>query len=195
VDYLWDVPLLRHASRRTSNWFGNWRLSGTMTAQSGQPYTVFAGPVGGELMQRADILSRPTIHSNDPNHYLDSSVFALASKEPACSSNYGAADFGTVGFQLFNGKVGQPCTGTSERNQFTGPNFVQMNFAVQKGVQVAEGKMFTIRAEFYNLFNRDNFYNPISALSLDGSTVNPDFGKIKSAHDPFQVQLAARFTW
>jgi hypothetical protein len=66
---------------------------------------------------------------------------------------------------------------------------------VQKGVQVAEGKLFTIRAEFYNLFNRANYYNPISALSTDGTTVNPDFGKIKSAHEPFQVQLSARFNW
>ena len=40
---------------------------------------------------------------------------------------------------------------------------------------------------------RANFYNPISALSLDGFKFNPDFGKIKSAHDPREIQLAVRF--
>jgi hypothetical protein len=71
-----------------------------------------------------------------------------------------------------------------------------MNFAVQKAFPVrGETKMLTVRAEIYNLFNRANYYNPISDLSTDGINLNPDFGKIKSAHDPLQVQLAARFTW
>jgi len=101
----------------------------------------------------------------------------------------------TKGAALFSGTVGLPCIGTTRRNQFTGPGLAQMNMAVQKGVQMGESRLLTFRAEFYNLFNRDNFYNPISALSLDGLTLNPDFGHIKSAHEPFQVQLAARFTW
>ena len=55
--------------------------------------------------------------------------------------------------------------------------------------------MLNFRAEFYNLSNRANFYNPISALSVDGFNINPDFGKIKSAHDPRQIQFAVRYTW
>jgi len=55
--------------------------------------------------------------------------------------------------------------------------------------------MLTIRSEAYNVFNRANYYNPISDFSTDGVNPNPDFGKIKSAHDPLHVQFSARFTW
>ena len=71
-----------------------------------------------------------------------------------------------------------------------------MNFAIQKGFQVfGEGRMLTLRTEFYNLFDRANYYNPISQYSVDGFNFNPDFGKVKSAHDPRQVQFAVRFNW
>ncbi|MGH9601475.1 MAG: hypothetical protein ACRD24_03710 [Terriglobales bacterium] len=52
-----------------------------------------------------------------------------------------------------------------------------------------------VRVEVYNLTNRANYYNPISAFSLDGFTPNPDFGVIKSSHDPRQFQFAIRFVW
>jgi hypothetical protein len=58
-----------------------------------------------------------------------------------------------------------------------------------------EGRSLTLRTEFFNVFNHANFYNPISQMSLDGVTANPDFGKIKSAHDARQIQFAARFSW
>jgi hypothetical protein len=89
-----------------------------------------------------------------------------------------------------------PCIGNSSRNQFVGPDYLNMNFAIQKGFRVfGEGRMLTIRSEFYNLFNRANYYNPISQFSVDGFNSNPEFGNIKSAHDPRQVQLAVRFSW
>ncbi len=46
---------------------------------------------------------------------------------------------------------------------------------------------------FFNLFDRANFYNPITEYSTDGVHLNPEFGIIRSAHDPRQIQLAARF--
>jgi hypothetical protein len=36
-------------------------------------------------------------------------------------------------------------------------------------------------------------YNPITEYSTDGVHLNPEFGIIRSAHDPRQIQLAARF--
>ena len=71
-----------------------------------------------------------------------------------------------------------------------------MNFAVQKGFHLdGENRMLSFRGEFYNLFNHDNFYNPISQLITDGFTVNPAFGKIKSARDPRQIQFGVRYSW
>ena len=53
----------------------------------------------------------------------------------------------------------------------------------------------SIRAESYNLFNRPNYYNPISSYSLDGVTPYSQFGQIKSAHNPRQFQFAVRMSW
>ena len=71
-----------------------------------------------------------------------------------------------------------------------------MNAAIQKAFKVfGEGKELSIRAEVFNLLNRSNFYNPNSVISLDGFNTNPEFGEVKSAHDPRQVQFALRFSF
>ncbi len=95
-----------------------------------------------------------------------------------------------------DGSQGTSCNGNTGRNAFTGPMFSTINVSIQKNFPIGgEGKMLSFRTEFYNLFGADNFYNPNSLLSTDGFTQNPDFGKIKSAHDPRQIQFAVRFNW
>ncbi len=71
LDYTWDVPLWQK-----SRWMGNWQVSGIFVGQSGQPFTVFAGPILGQVTQRA-ILQGPVSVSEDPNAALDPSSFAL----------------------------------------------------------------------------------------------------------------------
>ncbi len=195
VDYSWDLPFLNRTDR-VSNWFGKWRVSSIIVAQTGQPFTVFAGPIGGELTQRAHLVSAPIITGN-PNAYINASAFALA----AIQTPQGNADFGcNHGFarttSLYDPtRPATPCIGFSTRNEFVGPGYASIDMAVQKGFQVAEGRSLNFRAEVFNLADRANFYNPISLLSTDGVNLNSDFGKIKSAHNPRQIQLAVRFAW
>ena len=191
LDYTWDVPWRN--SGRGANLFGRWKVSGILDIQSGQPFTVFAGPIAGEITQRANLVGAVNI-TGKPTDYINASAFHLAASDAGCGKNSGFASTPT-GVPLFSGVVGTPCLGNTARNQFTGPALAQMNLAVQKGIQIREGKVLALRAEFYNLFNRANYYNPISTLSADGLTLNPNFGRIESAHEPFQVQLAARFTF
>ena len=79
--------------------------------------------------------------------------------------------------------------------QFTGPAYVDFDNAVQKSFPLNERLNLILRAEFYNLFNRANYYNPVSNYSLNGVTTNPQFGEILSAHAPRRIQLAARLDW
>jgi hypothetical protein len=62
-----------------------------------------------------------------------------------------------------------PCLGNPGRNAFTGPAFATMDFAVQKSFPMGEARSLVFRTEFYSLFNRANYYNPISTLSNDGT--------------------------
>jgi hypothetical protein len=191
LDYTWDVPMTKRASY-WSKFTNNWQLSGVVTAQSGQPFTIFAGPIGGEVNQRVNALG-PIHVSDNPNGAISTSNIQLASDGAGCTNQTVTANF--VG-NFLEPNPGVACTGNTGRNSFTGPIFVNTNFAIQKGFPVfGEGRMLTFRAEVYNLFDRANYFNPISAFSNDGVTVNPDFGKIKSAHEARQVQLAARFSW
>ncbi|HTC78092.1 MAG TPA: hypothetical protein VK657_05710, partial [Terriglobales bacterium] len=191
IDYTWDVPSLSK-NHGWSKWLDYWQLSGVFTASSGQPFTIFAGPIAGEVTQRVNVTG-PVSVSDSPNGAISSSGLQLASHSAVCQNPIKSSSFLGNFLQPFPGTA---CTGDSGRNGFTGPDYVNMNFAVQKGFPVfGEGRMLTFRTEFYNLFDRNNFFNPISAFSLDGQTLNPDFGKIKSAHEPRQIQFAVRFTW
>jgi hypothetical protein len=91
--------------------------------------------------------------------------------------------------------LGSPCLGDSARNQFTGPAYVDYDMAVQKLFKLSERLALSLRAESYNLFNRPNYYNPISTFSLDGVTEYSQFGQIKSAHNPRQFQFGVRLNW
>ncbi|MGH9649156.1 MAG: hypothetical protein ACRD3I_01670, partial [Terriglobales bacterium] len=185
LDYTWDVPY-----GKDSKWMGNWQISGIFVAQSGQPFTIFAGPVLNEVTQRVDVTGPVTI-TNDPDGAIDTSSLSLAGKRASCGT-------GGVGVNDIRYLVapGVACTGSSGRNQFTGPGFAAFNLAIQKGFPIfGEGRMLSLRAELYNLTDRANFYNPISTLSTDGVSQFADFGKIKSAHEARQVQFAVRFTW
>ncbi len=192
LDYTFDVPSLRKGSKL---WDG-WQLSGIFTAQSGQPFTIFAGPVVGEVTQRVSLTGDVAIDTGNPDAMIATSNLALPGASCALAPNGNAFAVPAAGNALFDGNPGAACVGNSKRNGFTGPAFINMNFAVQKSTPLfGEGRVLTLRAEFYNLFNRANYYNPISTLSLDGVSRNPDFGVAKSAHDPRQIQFAARFRW
>ncbi|MGI9101434.1 MAG: carboxypeptidase regulatory-like domain-containing protein [Terriglobales bacterium] len=187
MDYTWALPL-----PKDSKFLSNWQVSGVVILQSGQPFTVFAGPAYGELTQRANVGSLSM--TGNPNGYFAGTVTLPGT---ACLSGGDGSLYVTGSSGLFNGvKADKPCIGTSGRNAFTGPSYITSNMAVQKMFFVSnETKQVVIRVELFNMLNRSNFYNPISAVSLDGSTPNPYFGRVQSAHDPRQVQLALRFNW
>lgn len=187
LDYTWEVP-----GKQSSTLRGHWTVSGIFVAQSGQPFTIFSGPLFGELTQRVNLLGAVTQHNNNPNNAISTTNLQLASIP--CTLATGT--FAIASGSAFSGVAGTACTGNSGRNRFTGPNFASFDFAIQKGFAIGgEHRLLSLRAEFYNISNRANFYNPNSTLSLDAININPDFGKIKSAHDPRQIQFGARFSW
>ncbi|HUR36787.1 MAG TPA: hypothetical protein VM009_03155, partial [Terriglobales bacterium] len=184
ADFNYDLPF-----GKDHKWMGGWTLAGILAVQSGQPFTIYSGPIFGEVTQRANV-SNVTMTGN-PDNYINGS-FSL----PALAPVGGFPCLYAQGATLYQGVAGRPCTGTSGRNAFTGPMYASLDMAIQKSFKVfGEGRELTLRTEAFNLFNRANYYNPISVLSLNGLTPNPDFGQIKSAHEPRQLQFAIRFSF
>jgi len=181
ADFAWQIPSLHRA--HVPRLLDDWKLSGVMNARSGQPFTIFSGPVGGEITQRVNV-SGPVHMTGDPGQYIDGRNLQLASD--ACHSLFQYdADGNFVG----------PCPGNSRRNAFTGPSFASFDTGVQKSFALTESRSFNLRAEFFNVLNRSNYYSPVSTVSTNGFSLDPDFGRILSAHAPRQVQFAARFSW
>jgi hypothetical protein len=190
LEYSWAIP-----TSKPSMWLNGWMLSGVFIAESGQPFTIFSGPIAGELTQRVS-LTAPLTTTGSPYGYIGNTA-AITLPGDSCASVAGANSpyviQQTVGIK--SGVAGTPCLGNSSRNQFTGPAYVDYDMAVQKTFRVRETMALSFRAESYNLFNRPNYYNPISTYSLDGVSQYSQFGLIKSAHNPRQFQFAVRMNW
>ncbi|HLJ86700.1 MAG TPA: TonB-dependent receptor [Candidatus Angelobacter sp.] len=181
LDFTYDLPF-----SQKSKLAGGWQVSGITVAESGQPFTVFSGAAFGEITQRANV--QPSLTGN-PNAFFGTGGLSLPGADQAtCSGVYASPG------ALFNGQPGGACVGNSQRNQFRGPIYSTTDLAIQKKFMLrGDDKSVSLRAEFFNLLNLTNFYNPVSTLSTDGFTFNPAFGRVLSAHDPRQIQLGARF--
>jgi hypothetical protein len=83
--------------------------------------------------------------------------------------------------------------GTLGRNNLLGPDFNKFDLALIKRFPMdrfREGMRFTIRTDFFNLFNRVNFNKPAAAnISINSAT----FGQATSALSGRIVQFVGRF--
>lgn len=133
-------------------WYGGWDLSGIFTSRTGTPFSVSiartaaAVPSGQTQSQRADYVGGNVYAANPgPGLWLNPDAFAL----PA------------------NGTFGN-----SGRNTYRGPGLWQADTGISKKFRVKEGMNLDFRTELFNLFNRAQYGNPVSARN------NATFGRI-----------------
>ncbi|ADW71073.1 outer membrane beta-barrel protein [Granulicella tundricola] len=172
-------------------WTNGFVLSGIFTAQSGQPFSIFSGPAYGQVTQRINLPTNTQIHSTGkPTGYftgVGASSLVSVGAAASCPSLYAQPT-------LYSNKSNPvACVGNSARNGFSGPIYISQDLALQKSIAFREHHSIILRVEGFNIFNRANYYNPISELSNDGVHINPEFGLIRSAHDPLSIQFAGRY--
>lgn len=81
--------------------------------------------------------------------------------------------------------------GTSGRNSFRGPRYLDIDLSIVKRVRLKGSRQLSIRGEIYNFLNNTNFASPMGVLS-DLST----FGRISStAGRARTIQIAMRFSF
>ena len=172
-------------------------VSGITTVQTGQPFSIFSGPAYGQITQLADVASVQSVHmTGKPSGYISIPGLSPANNLPSIINTTTCPSLYAQGTLYKPTSTPGACSGNSGRNSFTGPAFFSQDLAVQKSIHpLGEGRVFTFRAEFYNVTNRANYYNPISEISQDGVHINPEFGLIRSAHDPFEIQFAVRYAF
>ena len=61
--------------------------------------------------------------------------------------------------------------GNAPRNGLRGPGFQNWDLSLSKRFPTVRDQALTVRVDFLNVFNQDNYGNPVSNMN------NPDFGK------------------
>ncbi len=142
--FTYELPAGRnHAffnSGVSSYLLGGWKLSGILSIVSGTPFTVTAN--GGAL--------------NTPGVTQTANLVAPYTKVPGHSA---------LGIAYFNpASFGQPAgagvVGNTQRNQFTGPGYVQDNLTIFKQFPVFREANLETRFEAFQLSNTPQFGNP-----------------------------------
>lgn len=166
--------------------FGGWELSGIVTRQSGQPFTILTGvDTNGNGSAGGD---RPNFNPNgilrlDPvtgsfrtfSIPLDGTGIVVA---PFITG------FGVVGNSLGNGSLG--------KNTFRAPGFYNTDLSVQKIFLMPWGETphkLIFRGDFLNAFNQDNYGRPTVNMN------SPDFGRNLNNWGNRTITLALKYSF
>jgi len=79
---------------------------------------------------------------------------------------------------LFVASNGTPITQDLGRNAIVGPDFLNTDFSVTKNTKITERFTLQFRSEFFDIFNRPNFGNPVLTAT------SASFGQIQSTRFP-----------
>lgn len=161
--------------------FGGWEVSGIITRQSGQPFTILTG---------ADTNGNGTATGDRPNYNPNGTLIL----DPV------TGDFRTFTSPLVGGQFIVPLSGglplanslgngNLGRNTFRTPGFYNSDLSVQKNFFLPWGEThrFVIRADFLNAFNQDNYGRPVVSMS------SPDFGKNLNNWGNRSLTLSAKY--
>jgi hypothetical protein len=159
---VWQIP---HPNVQgiAAGFLNGWEVNSTTAWQNGFPITVLSGVdnsltgVGldranftGSNIQQAVLGDQP--HGQTVSHFFNTALFT-------------ANAIGTFG--------------NEGKGILTGPGFFRTDVGVIKNTKVTEGMSVQFRAEFFNVFNNVNFFNPNATASSAG------FGKITALAGTF----------
>jgi Carboxypeptidase regulatory-like domain len=168
ISYLWELPFGKGKSVLNSGFVGKalegWQLSGIVSAQTGHPFDVLSATDMERtgIDGRADLVGDP--YAPGSNNTSSAGGLRVWFTNPAAFS--GRTD--GSGAPLFNGP------GSSGRNQFYGPNFVNADASLSKTTKISERFNIEFRAECYNIMNHPHFSQPTNTIT------SPVFGLISS---------------
>jgi hypothetical protein len=156
VNFTYDVP---KASWASSAWLGRlvngWQVSTIMNFHSGQPYD--------ETLSGLNLIGDPF---SGVSHSFSSAIPGVQWLNPAAFCKPTAIDPAT-------GLTDPGCTGGPvSRNKFVGPNFKDVDLSVIKNIPIKERLSLQLRADMFNIFNRNNFASGVGSV---GTSCTEDF--------------------
>jgi hypothetical protein len=194
MNFLYEVPF-KVENRFANAVVGDWALTGIWQWQSGSPFSVFGSSdsAGTALGQRADLADPAAVAG------FYTRIAANPALNPRTQVGPTADRFKNPCAGVVNA-TGTTCTvqrdgrqGTVGRNVFYGPDYNKFDLALIKRFPMnrfREGMKLTIRADFFNLFNRVNLDKPNATnININSAT----FGQATTAGAGRIIQFVGRF--
>jgi hypothetical protein len=178
LSYYWELPVAKH-SGFTGKLVNGWATSGIITYQTGFPI-------------RLGISSSSALVTND-QELLDGSGFDFETAgEPNLVAPFRALDPRNTPNHLFFDPTifatqNLGTVGNAPRSICCGPTISQSDLAILKSTPITERLRTEFRAEFFNAWNHTQFFSP-DGNPADGT----DFGRVKRARDPREIQFALK---
>ena len=140
LNFTYDVPKAAWATSWWSNRLVNgWQVSSIMNFHSGQPFD--------ETLSGLNLIGKPY---SGVSHSFDSTIPGVQWLNPASFCNP-SADPGCGGSPI-------------ARNTFVGPNFRDVDLSVIKNIPIRERFSLQLRADMFNLSNRNNFASGVGSV-------------------------------
>jgi hypothetical protein len=172
----YDIPGSSHGPRILTH---GWQLSSFLSIHSGQPFNFNAGTQRPGL----NIISNPFA---GVSHTFDLALGGEPWVNPAAFCVPGSV--GCPGTTNPDGDLG--------RNVLVGPGFADVDLSVIKNIPIRERLRVQLRAEMFNIFNRENMATAAGSVGSNG-VVSDTIGDFNGAPglgpgEPFNMQLAAK---
>lgn len=165
--------------------FGGWQLSGIVTRQSGQPFTILTGvDSNGNGTAGSD---RPNFNPNGTLVFDPVTGDFRTFTSPLVGGQF-VVPLGTNGLPLAN-SLGN---GNLGKNTFRAPGFYNTDLSLQKRFTLPWGETphrLIFRADFVNAFNQDNYGKPITSMN------SADFGRNLNNFGNRSITLSGKYSF
>jgi len=165
IHYSYDIPWFGNTGSIMNQIFKGWQWSGFTEMQSGQPFTIRTGV--DAVGNGATAGSRPNYNPGgiitlDPvTKNLRTFVIPLNGTGIVSAPFVENPTTGTITFL----RDSMPTGGNLGRNTFRGPGYANFNMSIMKRFTLPGEKKLQLRGDFINVFNHDNFPNPVNNMS------------------------------
>ena len=178
VNFVYTVPLFRNSSNHLLKTVaGGWQLSGIVNMMTGAPLNLgVSGTNVASVIQNSG--NRPNLYGmvrypKTADAWFDPSVFSVPTG------------------------IGSDIYGNLSANALRGPARNNWNLSLFKSFMIneARGTRFELRADAFNAWNHTQFHGDVNTGGISLNTGAADFGQVKTAFDPREFQLGAKFVF
>jgi hypothetical protein len=176
--YVWALPNKTTGNEVLRGLLNNWETTGIIQAQSGQPLTVLAGSdrSGTALLQDRAVWNGQSPYGNQ----------SCIGKTVPCKGYLNAADFSLPALGTFGNVV---------KGSFRGPGYFDWDTGLSRSFPFEGSRAFELRAEYFNVINKNNLNNPTTTLSSGGFGAISSSAATESPITPRVAQFSAKLVF